>query len=130
MKEKTDVILTTREILPSKKLLVNDPEVLALVDDISELIEKVDGTVVCLIRLVPNLRDPFPLDLYSRDASISDTYPDIDLARELFPTASLALVERLGRANWKRRKYLQMMQEKNQPRSEERRVGKEGRERG
>jgi hypothetical protein len=105
----------TEETVPTEKSISTDPEILELVEDLSELIEDIDGTVKCLIRLAPNLCDPFPLDLYSRDASISDAYPDIDLARELFPTASLVIVDRLGRANWKRRQYLEMLEEKKSP---------------
>jgi hypothetical protein len=107
--------IDAKEPEPTEKLLITDPEVLAIIDDISELIEDIDGTVGCLVRLAPNLCDPFPLDLYSRDASISDAYPDIDLARELFPTASLAIVDRLGRANWKRRQYLKTLEDRNNP---------------
>jgi hypothetical protein len=81
----------------------------------SELIEQVDGTVRCLIKLVPNLCDPFPGDLYSLNGSQSDAYPDIDLARGLFPSATPALISRLGKANWKRREYLKMLQEKGKP---------------
>lgn len=81
----------------------------------SELIEQVDGTVRCLIKLVPNLCDPFPGDLYSLNGSQSDAYPDIDLVRRLFPSATLALISRLGKANWKRRQYLKMLQEKGKP---------------
>jgi hypothetical protein len=81
----------------------------------SELIEQVDGTVKCLIKLVPNLCDPFPGDLYSQHGSLSDAYPDIDLARGMFPSATPALISRLGRANWKRRQYLKMLQEKGKP---------------
>jgi hypothetical protein len=103
------------ETRTTEKVLITDPEVLAIIEDISELIEEIDGTVGCLIRLAPNLCDPFPLDLYSREASISDAYPDIDLARELFPTASLVIVDRLGRANWKRRQYLKLLEERNNP---------------
>lgn len=105
--------IDVNETETAQKVLITDPEVLAIIENISELIEEIDGTVGCLIRLAPNLCDPFPLDLYSPDASISDAYPDIDLARELFPTASLAIVDRLGRANWKRRQYLKMLEERN-----------------
>lgn len=81
----------------------------------SELIEQVDGTVKCLNKLVPNLCDPFPGDLYSQNASQSDAYPDIDLARGMFPSATPALISRLGKANWKRRQCLKMQQEKGKP---------------
>src|SRR5271163_1643215 len=81
----------------------------------SELIEQVDGTVRCLMKLVPNLCDPFPGDLYSLNGSQSDAYPDIELARGLFPSATPALISRLGKANWKRRQYLKMLQEKGKP---------------
>jgi hypothetical protein len=111
----SDDMVVTEETIPSEKLLDTDPRVLALIEDVSELIENIDRTVGCLIRLIPNLCDPFPLDLYSRSVSISDAYLDIDLAKELFPTASLALVDRLGRANWKRRQYLKILEKKSQP---------------
>jgi len=105
----------TEKTIPTEKSISTDPEISELVEDLSELIEDIDGTVGCLIRLAPNLCDPSPLDLYSRDASISDAYPDIDLARELFPTALPAIVDRLGRANWKRRQYLKMLEKKKNP---------------
>jgi len=83
--------------------------------DASELIEQVDGTVRCLMKLVPNLCDPFPGDLYSLSGSQSDAYTDIDLARGLFPSATPALISRLGKANWRRRQYLKMLQERGKP---------------
>jgi hypothetical protein len=90
-------------------------QALAIDQSASELIGQVDGTVKCLIKLIPNLCDPFPGDLYSQTGSQSDAYPDIDLARGLFPSATPALISRLGKANWKRRQYLKMLQEKGKP---------------
>jgi len=83
-------IVVAKESIPSKKLLNTNPRVLALIEDVLEHIENIDGTVGCLIRLVPNLCDLFLLDLYLQGTSISDAYLDIDLVRELFPTASSA----------------------------------------
>jgi hypothetical protein len=77
----------------------------------SELISQVEVTVRCLIKLTPNLCDPFPDDLYFQ----SDAYPDVDIARGLFPSATPALISRLGRANWKRRQYLKTLEEKRKP---------------
>ena len=81
----------------------------------SELISQVDRTVKCLIKLIPNLCDPFPDDLYTQNGSQADAYPDINLAQELFPSATPALIQRLGRANWMRRRYLKTLQEKGKP---------------
>src|SRR6202044_2864447 len=53
--------------------------------------------------------------LYFQTGSQSDAYPDIDIARGLFPSATPALISRLGKANWKRRQYLKMLQEKGRP---------------
>jgi NB-ARC domain len=85
-----------------------DPQILTL-------IEEVDGVLGCLMRLVPSLCDPFPLDTYSSDSSIADAYPDIDLATAMFPNATLPLRERLGRANWRRRQYLKGLEENSRP---------------
>jgi len=90
-------------------------QALATHQSTSELISQVDVTVKCLINLIPNLCDPFPGDLYSQNASQSDAYPDIDIARGLFPSATPALISRLGRANWKRRQYFKILQEKGKP---------------
>jgi hypothetical protein len=79
------------------------------------LVEHVDGMIGCLVRLLPNLRDPFPLDTYSSASTPSDAYPDIDLAATLFPAASHSLLSRLGRANWRRRTYLKTLQDKRPP---------------
>lgn len=88
---------------------------LELKEEVPLLIENVDGIIGCLVRLLPNLRDPFPLDTYSSASTPSDAYPDIDLAATLFPTASHSLLSRLGRANWRRRTYLKTLQEKRPP---------------
>lgn len=66
------------------------------------------------MKMAPNLCDPFPLDTYSSDAKPSDADLDIQLAKLLFPTATKPLVDRLGWANWRRRKYLHALQEKPQ----------------
>jgi hypothetical protein len=71
--------------------------------------------VACLAALLPNLRNPFPIDLYSPDGSRSDSYPDIDIARVFFPSASLGLVARLGCANWRRRKHLKYLRDQFRP---------------
>jgi hypothetical protein len=83
--------------------------------EISPPIEQIDGILACLVRLLPSLRDPFPLDTYSSASTPSDAYPDIDLAATLFPTASQSLLARLGRANWRRRTHLKTLQESRPP---------------
>jgi tetratricopeptide (TPR) repeat protein len=93
---------------PSEPALATDKIASALISDI-------DGTVKCLIKLIPNLCDPFPGDLYSQTGSQSDAYPDIDIVRGLFPSATPALILRLGNANWKRRQSHKMQQEKGKP---------------
>lgn len=82
---------------------------------ISMLIENIEGLLVCLIRVVPNVYDPFPLDEYTIDANPNDANPDIELATDMFPAATQVLITRLGCANWRRRKYLKSLQEKRQP---------------
>ncbi|KUJ15483.1 uncharacterized protein LY89DRAFT_783619 [Mollisia scopiformis] len=82
---------------------------------ISMLIENIEGLLVCLMRVVPNVCDPFPLDEYTVDANPNDAVPDIDIATDMFPAATKVLITRLGCANWRRRKYLKSLQEKRQP---------------
>ncbi|RFU32291.1 hypothetical protein B7463_g4032, partial [Scytalidium lignicola] len=79
---------------------------------VADLIEHIDGTVSCLMRLIPSLNDPFPVDEYSGTSTPSSAHPDIDLAATLFPAATQALLSRLGKANWRRRRYLKMLKEK------------------
>lgn len=64
---------------------------------------------------MPNLRDPFPIDVYSGDSSVSDASEDIDLATTLFPAATKLLLARLGRANRRRRQYLATLNQVNRP---------------
>ena len=80
--------------------------------EVSLLLDHVDGMIGCLVRLLPDLRDPFPVDTYSSASTPTDSHPDIDLAATLFPTASQSLLARLGRANWRRRLYLKNLHEK------------------
>ncbi|KAH8820807.1 nb-arc domain-containing protein [Xylogone sp. PMI_703] len=79
---------------------------------VADLIEHIDGTVACLMRLIPSLNDPFPVDEYSGTSTPSSAHPDIDLAATLFPAATQALLSRLGKANWRRRRYLKLIKEK------------------
>jgi hypothetical protein len=83
--------------------------------EMSELLQYIEGIVGCLTKLVPNLCDPFPVDTYSNDATPDDANPDINLASTLFPTATKEMLERLGWANWRRRKHLKNLQEKRRP---------------
>jgi hypothetical protein len=68
---------------------------------------RVEGSVESLVKLIP---DPFR-DTYtpgSAPGALPDAESDLDisLAAALFPSASKALIERLGRANMRRRQYL------------------------
>lgn len=81
---------------------------------ISPTLEYIEGLVRCLMKLAPNLCDPFPLDTYSRDSKPNDADEDISLAKILFPTATQSLVDRLAWANCRRRKHLQDLQQKRQ----------------
>lgn len=65
--------------------------------------------------LIPNLRDPFPVDTYSSDATPDDANADIYLASILFPRATKGMLERLGWANWRRRKHLKALRENRRP---------------
>jgi hypothetical protein len=82
---------------------------------VPHLVEHIEGIVGCLMKLMPNLCDPFPVDTYSLDSTANDADPDINLAAALFPTATQTLLIRLGWANWRRRKYLKSLQEKRKP---------------
>ena len=79
------------------------------------MVEDIERIVGCLMKLMPNLCDPFPVDTYSLDSTANDADPDINLAAALFPTATQSLLIRLGWANWRRRKYLKSLQEKRKP---------------
>jgi hypothetical protein len=81
----------------------------------SGLLEYIEGIVECLMKLVPNLCDPFPVDTYSSDATPDDANADINLAAMLFPKATKEICERLGWANWRRRKHLKTLQENRRP---------------
>lgn len=83
--------------------------------NIPALMDHLDGIVGCLIKLTPSLCDPFPVDTYSVDSTVSDAEPDIDLAKVLFPTATEALIERIGWANCRRRKYLRNLEDQRRP---------------
>jgi tetratricopeptide (TPR) repeat protein len=82
---------------------------------VPHLVEHIEGIVGCLMKLMPNLCDPFPVDTYSMDSTVNDADSDINLAAALFPTATQTLLIRLGWANWRRRKYLKSLQEKRKP---------------
>jgi hypothetical protein len=81
---------------------------------VSQILQYIEGLVGCLMKLAPNLCDPFPLDTYSRDAKPNDADEDISLAKILFPTATQSLLDRLAWANCRRRKYLQDLQQRRQ----------------
>ena len=82
---------------------------------VPHLVEHIEGIVSCLMKLMPNLCDPFPVDTYSLDSTVNDADPDINLAAALFPTATQTLLIRLGWAHRRRRKYLKSLQEKGKP---------------
>ncbi|KAL9120119.1 MAG: hypothetical protein Q9187_003323 [Circinaria calcarea] len=75
-----------------------------------QLIEDIEESVNCLIKLIPALQDPAPQDLYRVNASQNEADTDIALARKMFPKAAPSLTRRLGLANWKRRQYLEGLQ--------------------
>ena len=77
---------------------------------VHQLIEDIEESVNCLIKLIPTLQDPAPQDLYKRYASQNEADKDIDLAIKMFPKAAPSLTRRLGFANWKRRQYLEGLQ--------------------
>ena len=93
---------------------LHEGEVVAT-SEVPHLVEYIEGIVGCLMKLTPNLCDPFPVDMYSLDSTSNDADPDIDLAAALFPSATQTLLTRLGWANWRRRRYLKSLQEQRKP---------------
>ena len=87
------------DLEPSRASSDSDTSIQQLADDIEECVN-------CLIKLVPVLQDPAPQDIYKVHASLGEANDDIDLARRMFPKATMSLLCRLGFANWKRREDL------------------------
>ena len=57
----------------------------------------------CLVKLAPVLQDPAPQYAYTAHTSHDEAIEDIDLAKRMFPKATLSLLRRVGAANRKRR---------------------------
>ena len=77
---------------------------------VQQLIDDIEESVNCLIKLIPALQDPAPQDLYRRQTSQNEAEKDVDLATKMFPKAAPSLTRRLGFASWKRRQYLEVLQ--------------------
>lgn len=84
-------------------------------DFLIELLQDVQDILDILYALVPNLQDPAPQDIYERDISPSKAKRtrETELAARMFPLSAPWLICRLGNANWRRRRYLESLQEKN-----------------
>lgn len=68
-----------------------------------------------LTSLVPSIKDPVPWDNYTEGESREGLQSGIISAKIMFGKAPLALIERLGHANWKRNRYIQDMRERATP---------------
>jgi hypothetical protein len=75
-------------------------------------LEHIKRLVGCLTKLAPTYSDRSSVHMYSYNAKPNDADEDVHLARILYPSATESLINRLGCANWRRRKYLQDLQEK------------------
>ena len=84
------------DLVPSRASSDSDTSLQQLTDDVEECVS-------CLIKLTPALQDPAPQDIYKEHASHGEANDDIDLAKKMFPKATLSLLCRLGFANWKRK---------------------------
>jgi hypothetical protein len=82
-------------------------------DSLLESLEDIQGILNSLYALVPNLQDPAPQDIYEREISPSKGKPtrDTELAARVFPSSAPWLIYRLGNANWRRRRYLELLHE-------------------
>ena len=80
-----------------------------------ELLEDVHEILDSLNALTPNLQDPAPQDIYERDISPSKgrATRDTELAARMFPLSAPWLIYRLGNANWRRRRILESLHQKN-----------------
>jgi len=99
--------------------------------DIYESVGRAADIVLCLNYLVPSLLDP-PSDVIEEtESSTNNATFDIDVARSMFPDAPLFIVQRFGKASWRRRHHLKiiMKREKHGSRSPSRRTGNEKRRR-
>ena len=87
------------QLSPSKASSESDSSLQQLSDDIEECVD-------CLIKLVPAFKDPAPHDIHPDNASHGEVNEDINVAKEMFPTANLSFLRRLGFANWRRKQIL------------------------
>jgi hypothetical protein len=76
-------------------------------DELQELMAAISDFTTGLYRISMVLRKATPRDRYSKAASAVAFLPDfdIDYVRNKFPTANTWLIERLGKANARRREY-------------------------
>jgi hypothetical protein len=88
-------------------------------DSIKSILDYTAATVDRLQRLVVVLQDPTPIDLIGQDSPTNADREDVELVSGMFPQAAGDLVQRLGKANWKRRQYLKdirlIMQQQSYP---------------
>ena len=88
-------------------------------ESIKSILDYTAATVDRLQRLVVVLQDPTPIDLIGQDSPPNAGREDVELISGMFPQAAGDLVQRLGKANWKRRQYLKdirlMMQQQSYP---------------
>lgn len=81
-------------------------EGLASEESIQSMLDYIAATMNRLQQLVVTLKDPVPTDAISQDVPLNADREDVELVSRMFPQAAVILVQRLGRANWKRRQYL------------------------
>lgn len=83
------------------------------------MLDFITATTRRLQRLVPTLRDPSLVDITADKTSPNADREDVAIVTDLFPQAPVILIQRLGRASWKRRQYLKdvraMLQKQTNP---------------
>ena len=83
-------------------------------DDFMTLVNDISHIITCLYRLSIAIRDPVPRDMVYKLASIDVSYLepwDVQHISNKFPKAPDFLIERLGKANTKRRQLLRYHQQ-------------------
>ncbi|WZH42013.1 uncharacterized protein QYS62_002981 [Fusarium acuminatum] len=77
--------------------------------ELPQILISIAESINCLFRLSVSINNPFPhdrlTDVSSTDTSYFESF-DIDHVRKTFSAASDAIIERLGKANSRRRQYL------------------------
>jgi hypothetical protein len=96
---------------------VEEPEFDEPQTEIEEILNYVLDTVRCLLRLSISIKHPAPHDRFLRSANINITpYENFDIGhvQSKFPSSPDFLINRLGKANSKRRLYLKYREQHRQ----------------